>query len=300
VTIVEVACDYCKKIFPRELRRINEAKKFGWKQYCSGNCHSLAKRAMVSLQCGNPNCNKIFFRSLHEISISKICFCSRSCAAVVNNQRSRKRKPKLKICPNCGSYFSGRRKYCSSICLPKTTIIPKEQIIQEIKKFYKGRGRIPFKREYFHWKAARFRFGTWNKAVLAAGFEPNPVKFAKKFTAKDGHRCDSLSEKIIDDWLFSKKIFHLKNAKYLNTLFTADFKVNDIFIEFFGLTGALKTYDKLMMKKLKIIKKNDLRLIKIFPKDLFPESKLNDILNELIKPEKTINKPSLNLFLHKS
>ncbi len=229
-----------------------------------------------------------------------MCFCSHSCAAVVNNKRSRKRKPKLKICPNCGSYFSERRKYCSFNCLPKPTIIPKEQIIQEIKKFYEVRGRIPFKREYFHWKAARFRFGTWNKSVLAAGLEPNPVKFANKFMAKDGHRCDSLSEKIIDDWLFTKKIFHLRNARYLNTLFTADFKVNDIFIEFFGLAGALKTYDKLMMKKLKIIKKNNLRLIKIFPKDLFPKSKLNDIFNELIKPEEATNKQSLEGTLDKS
>ena len=29
-------------------------------------------------------------------------------------------------------------------------------------------------------------FSTWNKAVIAAGFKPNPVKFANKYIAEDG------------------------------------------------------------------------------------------------------------------
>ena len=53
---------------------------------------------------------------------------------------------------------------------------------------------------------AREIFGSWNNAVEAAGFKPNPVLFAEKHTADDGHHCDSLAEKIIDDWLNSQKI----------------------------------------------------------------------------------------------
>ena len=69
---------------------------------------------------------------------------------------------------------------------------------------------------------------------------------------------------------------------YLNTLFTADFKVKDIYIEFFGLHKELKRYDQLMKIKLKIIKKNNLKLIAIYPKDIFPISKLDFVLKELV------------------
>jgi len=79
-----------------------------------------------------------------------------------------------------------------------------------------------------------------------------------------------------------EKVSHEKNVPYLNTLFTADFKVKDIFIEFFGLHKELKRYDQLMKIKLKIIKDNDLKLIAIYPKDIFPKSRLNEILNDII------------------
>lgn len=287
MTAIKVICNYCKKIYFRGLRRVNEVEKFGWKQYCSKLCQYSAKIKRVKCKCGNPACNKIFFRGPSDIPPSKICFCSRSCAAKVNNPKSSKRRLKIRVCPNCSQKFTGRRKYCSLKCYPKPIIVSKEQIIKEVRKFYLDNGRIPFKKEYFHWKAARSRFGTWNKAIKAAGFEPNPVKFAKKYIANDGHKCDSLSEKIIDDWLSSRKIPHQRNTIYLDTEFTADFKVDNTFIEFFGLSGELKTYDKLMKKKLKIIKANHLKLISIYPKDLFPRSRLDYILKDLINLERT-------------
>lgn len=290
MALVGVICSRCKKKYFRLNGRVNEAKKFGWKQYCSDKCQFAAKRRRRVFKCASPKCNKIFSRCPNDIPASNRCFCSKSCSAIFYNQKLPQRQPKIKKCPNCGSPFSGERKYCSLKCVPKhympkhpiNTTVPKEKIIKEIRSFYKERKRIPLKNEYFHYSAARLRFGTWNKAIKAAGFEPNPEKFSKKYIANDGHKCDSLSEKIIDVWLSSRKIPHQKNAKYLDTDFNADFKVNNIFIEFFGLRGELKTYDKLMKKKLKIIKENHLKLIPVYPKDLFPISKLDYILKDLI------------------
>jgi hypothetical protein len=68
---------------------------------------------------------------------------------------------------------------------------------------------------------------------------------------------------------------------YLNTRFTADFKVKDVYIEFFGLYKELKKYDQLMKKKMKLAKANNLKVIAIKPKDLFPEVKLGEILGNL-------------------
>ncbi len=280
---VEIVCFYCKKRFLRPTGRVNEAIKFGWKQYCSPSCQKKAKSKNTSFKCGNPKCSKIIERHPSNTPSSGICFCSRSCAAIVNNPRSRKRRPFVKTCPHCGNQFTGRRKYCSIKCIPKKSPVYKDIIISEIKHFYQQNDRIPLKMEFLHCKAARSRFGTWNKAIKAAGFKPNPVKFAKKYTAKDGHLCDSLSEKIIDDWLLLRKIPHERNVRYPNPKFTADFKVKDFWIEFFGLHHELKSYDRLMKQKLKEIKENDLKLISIFPKDIFPKFKLDQVLLPLLK-----------------
>lgn len=283
--LITVSCSFCNKKYFRAIGKANEVKKFGWKQYCSSKCLSLDRNKQKTLECGNPKCHKTFKRSLCKIPSSGVCFCSKSCSAIINNSKSPKRKPKEKICPTCNKKFFGQRKYCSKPCQPKTQKIAKKQIIKEIKEFYKNNGRIPLKRESHHYVATRRRFGTWNKAIKKAGFYPNPVLFAKKYIANDGHKCDSLAEKIIDDWLTSKGIIHQKNIYYPNSKYTTDFKVNDIFVEFFGLYGV-KEYDKNSTRKLKFIKDNQLKIIKIYPQDIFPKSRLHYLFNDLINQKK--------------
>jgi hypothetical protein len=109
--------------------------------------------------------------------------------------------------------------------------------------------------------------------------------FAKKFIANDGHRCDSLSEKIIDDWFRARKIKHQIIVPYPdpeNRKLTADFLVKNYWIEFFGLSGELKKYDELKKRKIRLAKKYKLNLIKIYPQHLFPKNKLNKLLKFLI------------------
>jgi len=142
-------------------------------------------------------------------------------------------------------------------------------IVSEIKDFVKKNERIPFKQEYAHSHAARLRFGTWNKAIEASGFKSNPVMFAKKHVAKDGDKCDSLAEKIIDDYLSDRKIKHIRNSPYPgNDGFTVDFKIGYYWVEFFGLSGQLKEYDRLKKRKLKLVKELGINLVKIYPNDL--------------------------------
>ena len=61
-----------------------------------------------------------------------------------------------------------------------------------------------------------------------------------------------------------------------------DFKIGNHWLEFFGLDGQLKRYDELKEEKLKLIKKLNLKLVKIFPKDLFPKNHLDKVLNFLL------------------
>ncbi len=288
MNLIKVNCAFCGKKFFRQTRRVNEARKFSWNQYCSKECQSQAQVRSIEVICANPNCHNKVSREQNQVkkSESRRFFCSRSCAVTVNNSS----KQKIKRCPFCNKQFYGQRKYCSNLCLsnllkskPKIIKITKTQTINRIKEFYKKHGRIPVKREFHHYGAARVRFGTWNKAIESAGFESNPVLFAKKHIAKDGHLCDSFTEKIIDDWFYSKKIPHKRNTPYPeNKSLTADFLVKNNFVEFFGLSGEVRRYDKLVKRKKKICEKYKLKLIEIYPKDLYPINKLDTIFKKFI------------------
>ena len=132
------------------------------------------------------------------------------------------------------------------------------------------------------YRKARDVFGTWNKAIEIAGYEPNPVMFAKRYVARDGHQCDSLAEKIVDEWFYSKGIPHERSTPYPEGYkLTCDFVVNNIFIEFFGLKGELKEYDRLVKLKRKLSRKYKFKLIELKPTHLFPKNKLDKVLGFL-------------------
>lgn len=257
---------------------MNEAKKYGWKTYCSQLCQNKIKNKQKQLCCSRINCGKTFFRTPREIKGAKL-YCSTRCAAMVNNSKFPKRKATISRCAYCHQKFKGRRIYCSKECKNKSQTISNSEILKRIKKFYKKHKRIPIKIEFPHYGAAQDRFGSWNKAIVAAGFDPNPVMFAKRFVADDGHQCDSFAEKVIDDWLYAKKIEHRRSVPYPSkSVLTADFLIGKLWVEFFGLAGALKYYDRLIREKRAIAEKHGLRLIEIYPRDLFPVNRLEKII----------------------
>ena len=63
---------------------------------------------------------------------------------------------------------------------------------------------------------------------------------------------------------------------------TADFKINDTYVEFFGLQGQLEKYDKLVKEKKAFWKEKNLKVIKIYPNDLFPKNKLGEIFAKIV------------------
>lgn len=245
------------------------------------------------LTCENKICNNKFYRVKHAILEHN--FCSQSCSAIVNNQRYPK-WPK-RYCAICKKEFKNRDSaYCSTKCgwsinevchLPKYT---KDQIIQKIRGATGKLGRVPAKRELkeISDKCAGM-FGSWNNAVLAAGLEPhrsddNRMYRRIKTKACDGHVCDSISEAIVDNWLAKHKIFHTRNAKYPTTNHKADWAIKSekIFIEYFGLAKDSPRYDKAVKEKIKLCHKNKIKLIEIYPKDLYPNNQLGKVLSRLI------------------
>ncbi len=282
---IKIKCSFCKRVFSRPTGRVNEAKKLGWHQYCSKKCQNQAKVTKVKKACANPACHSTVSRELNQFKRSKLgnIFCSSSCTAIVNNLVRRK----IKKCPICGKQFYGERKYCSKICRSKVVNPNKKSesekrkiILNKIKDFYNTWGRIPIKKEKPGLaRGAQAIFGTWNKAIEAAGFEPNPIVFSKKFIANDGLYCDSFAEKIMDDWLYERQIGHERKASYPeNELLSADFIIGNNLIEYFGLNGVIHEYDEMIKEKRELCKKYKLPLIEIFPKDLFPVNRLSKLI----------------------
>ena len=208
-------------------------------------------------------------------------YCSRSCAVTVNNSQIPKRKAKVMNCKVCNKSFKSNSYYCSTSCRYYDQTLSQEEIVEKIHTFHNKYGRIPIKAEFGSQRAARRAFGTWNNAIKAAGFKPNPVMFARRHRAKDGHMCDSFAEMVIDDWLHENGIPHQRNVPYGVNSMTADFKVKNTWIEFFGLKGSHNDYDRLVSEKKRLWKEKNLRVIELLPNNLFPTNKLDIVLGHL-------------------
>lgn len=71
------------------------------------------------------------------------------------------------------------------------------------------------------------------------------------YVAKDGHKCNSMKEVEIDNFLYIHKIPHDKPRKasfkgqyYQHSYRCPDWIINNIFVEYFGGEGWLKKYEK--------------------------------------------------------
>jgi len=123
-------------------------------------------------------------------------------------------------------------------------------------------------------------FGSWLQALIEAGVLDEDARRTSRGTqcvAKDGHVCFSLGERTIDDFLHARGITHDKEPSYPETNYRADFAVNGILIEYFGLQGD-PDYDNKIKEKQEICKKYDMSLISIYASDLVNITRLESKL----------------------
>lgn len=133
------------------------------------------------------------------------------------------------------------------------------------------------------------RFGSWFKALAKANVLPNgvlPTSRGVRCIALDGHECHSLDEQRIDNWLYEHGIPHEREPNYpehsrLNPTGRkrADWKVGDIFIEYFGLINE-KNYEKKAIEKITLAHLTNIELIVIDPSEI---NNLYSHLSDLIQ-----------------
>lgn len=293
----KIRCKNCDEIFYRLNGKFNEAVKEGWNQFCSLKCqYKFRTKERKTLLC--ENCGKKFERTL--CAISRHNYCSHSCAAIVVNKNwSNRRNGAILKCANCKKTFKkwligSNKKYCSKVCQTEASLYTPEKLLKIIKNTAKKLKRVPTRRELHGGidKACVRLFGSWNKAVSVAGFIPNRShddRMYKRIISRaiDGHLCDSISELLIDNWFFENKITHEKDVRYPETNHKADWAINSkdekIFVEYFGLANDSPRYDRSIKEKQTICKRQNITLVSIYPKDLYPKTYLDFNLKNRFK-----------------
>ncbi|MBO5907192.1 MAG: hypothetical protein J6Q85_03465 [Clostridia bacterium] len=106
--------------------------------------------------------------------------------------------------------------------------------------------------------------------------DPLDESYEGVFECEDGHIVKSISEQVIDDWLYEQGIFHAYEApldideeKPLKPDFCLKNylgKGKDVYIEYFGLKGQPK-YDEQTAFKMKHYERLGITLICLYPKD---------------------------------
>ena len=286
---LQIFCKSCNVPIYREKGRINENIKLGHNFYCSRKCEYKYKTKRKTLLCENNSCRKEFTKAVSTVLPHN--YCSRSCAVRVNNQKFPKRGQGFKVCANggCAKQFKGETKYCSVVCYStaRPHYTPRE-LLERIQSAARKLHRTPAKRELrLIVKACIREYGSWNKAILAAGFTPNRSHSQRMYKranamAEDGHLCDSIPEAIIDNWLVARGIAHEKDIFYPTTKHKTDWSINGIFIEYFGLAKDSSRYDRTLKKKRNLCREHNIHLIELYPEDIYPtiflENKLSSFL----------------------
>jgi hypothetical protein len=307
-----VLCDQCGKSFSKPVNRANEAKKLGQRMFCSKECRTKAKTVSVPIPC--HTCGKILqtYEKQRSKSKSGYVFCSHHCSALFSNKErppvSSETKEKIRSslrsarlegkakgessitvhdpipCAVCGVEFKPYRTRnicCSRACgyiyefgaLPLT----KEEVASEIQRLHKELGHTPSTKQVAKTliRGAERFFQSWNKAMRVLGFEPNTQYLVRKPSpCKDGHRADSHSERIVDNWLFEHGIKHDIHKRYPEGRFTCDFYLpdTDTWVEYYGLSHP--AYLKNRDVKRTLATKHNLHQVEITPDMLYPEVRL--------------------------
>jgi len=323
---VKVKCRFCQNNFEVTLKRYNSYTKYKCNFYCSKECRTKSRIKATKTNC--VTCGKEVVVTPCEIKQSKSgnFFCNSSCAAIFNGKnrkhtektkekirnsiikyckKNNKRISPIKNCILCGRQFRCEKdniKCCSRQCgqiykfgsLPHT----RDEVVNTIMSLSQKLNRTPQQRDCVEGKllsaAIRF-FGSWNKAMEHCGLKPNSTMLHRmKLKCKDGHIAESISEKIVDEWLFKNGIAHERTKKYPgDKRFNCDFYLNDfnIWLEYFGMINNVEEYDAVVSIKRQIAKDNHLNFIEIIPSDLYPKNKLDSFLprikggQEVVKQE---------------
>lgn len=138
---------------------------------------------------------------------------------------------------------------------------------------------LPLMERCFYPSRYAHALGGHIQALFATGrLGPTPIvrgAIGYRALAADGHVCNSLAEKVIDDWMHRNGIPHEKEPVYPGSVramvggrVRADWLVGDTFVEYFGLQSS-PAYAKKTEAKLNACAQCGVRVLALYPGDEF-------------------------------
>lgn len=301
-------CPQCGSQFVKRAATVKYEHSKGHKVYCSSGCMRKSRTTVKVVPCSTCGTDVDVLPS--RKSKSGQYFCSHTCSATASNVNrpspSTKHREKVsaslrahygdigrareeKNCDVCSEPFIGKPKQtsCSMLCglyrrdgtLPLTL----EELEPEVRSLVQEFGRVPSSKEVSRrvTGAAQKFHGSWNKMLASFGLPTNTEWMRRKrVLCKDGHVADSISEMLVDNWLFDQGIKHEVHTPYPEGRFTFDFMLPDhnTRIEYFGLAGEHRDYDEKIVVKRALAAAHGIRVIEVFPSHLYPINVLSTVI----------------------
>lgn len=173
-------------------------------------------------------------------------------------------------------------------------LVTDEEILEGIIRLSEEIGDIPTQRDITECEylpslsRLASSFGTFRKTLIEAGFDEKEIR-GKVRTTNNSNVCYSRYELLFCKTLENRKIKFEKDVKYedyvsnLGKRYTCDFVAEideqTYFIEVFGITNS-SSYDKRTEEKIRLCKENGLKLIEIYPEDIW--GKTQDEIYEML------------------
>ena len=155
-----------------------------------------------------------------------------------------------------------------------------EELINKIIEFFILNKRIPTRREILPSSSIyQKRFGSWNKAIIKAGFEPDYNDgFGIRTIAKDGRLYRSKAEAyFVDTFLYGKHKYEYER-KYDNHNKYYDFYLPDLNL-YIELDGELRP--QVIQEKIQINKEENKNLLVIKTKNIYSKKELKDFIKSV-------------------
>lgn len=296
MSTTEFQCAQCHQTARKHTGHYNARVRHGKPVYCGLICAGAARRTTETFACSHCGKPVLVKQSVKVRSTYPRWFCNHHCAASVTNkgrvaseESKKKTSDALRVnplvpCLGCGVPFAARkgRSFCSRNChfigtrglSPHTA----ESVLKSLLESHAKIGSTPSSKfDRLLRSAAARMFGSWNRALESAGIPVNTTCYRRKaIRCTDGHRADSLSERMVDDWFHRQGITHERSKPYPEGKFNCDFYLPDTntWVEYFGLAGSSTEYDATMLLKRDMARRHGLKLVGLVPSDLYPKMTL--------------------------
>jgi len=229
----------------------------------------------------------IFNKSIHDITriwrkygIRKDVFeWTDEKIKILKKMYPKENKEKILVSLGANSWINVSLK-ASKLGLKRNTYYSKNDLIKILKELYNDIGRTPTVYDLKGISVGPFigKFGSYSNACEEAGLVPNKSDRAGNISgilySKNNDKCYSISELIITEFFIKLKFKYKKEGYYKEI--SSDNKFgnmkfdwilyDEIIVEFFGINDD--EYRKKSKLKLSLCKKNGLKIIPLYPKDL--------------------------------